>query len=439
MPHPFVASALARGALIVTPNKRLAREIASAHDRAQVAAGRTTWSAARVLPWMTFISDLVQKAQDASLGIATLALDAEQSAHLWRQVIASDLAESPLVSVDAMAQTAIEAWAHVHGYGAGPESWRSVPANGPDTEAFTRWAAAYLRETARLDALDAARAADAVAAVGGALPEVSNYDVTLVGFVDIAPQQYRLLGALADAGARVDIAAPDQQLAVSRNARLGQAVTPRDELIAALDWAREQASGDDNANVAIVVQDLTQRRDMVRRLAEDRLCPDLHRPGHHSVARPYDISLGAPLAGVPLVASALDLLTLAQRPLLRDRAIVLVRSPYLPDAASLWIRRASLERKWLGLGIAALNLKQVVSALRSVDDSLANAWQRVAEGPRAPARASPRAWVEHWRVLLEAFGWTQGSALDTAEFQAQSAWNELLAGFARLSAVAPHH
>jgi ATP-dependent helicase/nuclease subunit B len=437
MPHLLVASALERGALIVTPNKRLAREIASAHDRAQVAAGHATWPAARVLPWMTFVDDLVQKAQDAALAVPPLALDVEQSAHLWRRVIASDLAQNPLVSVDAMAQTAIEAWSHVHGYGSGPDSWRGVPAHGADTEAFARWATDYARATARLDALDTARSADAVAAIAASLPGVAQLDVTIVGFVELAPQQHRLMKALASSGARVEIAEAGEQTSVSPHARLGQAVTPRDELIAALDWAREQAASDENAQVAIVVQDLTQRQAIVRRLAEDRLCPDLQRPGHHNAARPYDISLGAPLASVPLVACALDLLTIAQRPLPRDRATVLLRSPYLPDATTSWIRRASLERKWLDLGIALLSLKQATAALRSLDDPLAIDWQRIVDGPRPPQQASPRAWVEHWRSLLEAFGWAQGSALDTAEFQAQSAWHELLARFVRLSTVAP--
>src|SRR5688572_27140438 len=170
MPEPIVEAALARGALIVTPNKRLAREIASAYDRAQVAAGLNTWSAARAVPWVTFVSGLVQQGQDAGLRIPALELDVEQSTHLWRRVIASDLADSPLVSVDAMAETAIEAWSHMHGYSATADSWRGVPASGADTEAFARWTLAYVRETARIDALDSARAADAVAAITASLP-----------------------------------------------------------------------------------------------------------------------------------------------------------------------------------------------------------------------------------------------------------------------------
>ena len=435
MPHPPVASALARGALIVTPNKRLAREIASAHDRAQAAAGHRTWPAARVLPWMTFVSDLVRRGQDEGLPLPALELDAEQSAHVWRLVIASDLADTPLVSVDAMAQTAIEAWAHVHAHGASSDSWRSISGSGPDTEAFVRWANAYARETARLGAIDGARAADAVADVAASLPDIASLDLLVVGFVDVSPQQQRLLDALARAGARIVRAGVESDAAIASHARLAQAVTPRDELISALDWAREQASADENAQVAVVVQDLTQRRALVRALAEDRLCPDLQRPGRHNAPRPYDVSLGAPLASVPLVACALDLLTLAQRPVARDRAIVLVRSPYLPDATASWSRRAALERRWLELGVATLGLKQVVAALRDVDDTLATRWQRIVERTRAPASAGPRAWVEHWRGLLVDLGWTEGSALDTAEFQAQSAWNELLATFARLSAV----
>ena len=55
MHDPSLNAALARGATIVTPNKRLAREIRLRHDRAQLAGGRPAWVAARVLPWTAFV------------------------------------------------------------------------------------------------------------------------------------------------------------------------------------------------------------------------------------------------------------------------------------------------------------------------------------------------------------------------------------------------
>src|SRR5512134_2588436 len=92
-----VDAALARGAWIVTPNKRLAREIVRAYDEAQLAAGRSAWASARVLPWLAFASELTALAQDAVLGLPAHCLDAAQSQHLWRRIVAADPSRSPLV------------------------------------------------------------------------------------------------------------------------------------------------------------------------------------------------------------------------------------------------------------------------------------------------------------------------------------------------------
>src|SRR5688572_17200650 len=164
MPEPIVEAALARGALIVTPNKRLAREIVAAHDHAQVAAGRTTWPAPRVLPWPTFVRELVQAGQDAGLALPSLFLDETQAGHLWQRVVRDALVDEPLVDADAAAALAARAWDIAHGFGAGMDGWRGF-AGTDDIEAFVHWAGAYAHACSRLDAVDAARAADALVAV----------------------------------------------------------------------------------------------------------------------------------------------------------------------------------------------------------------------------------------------------------------------------------
>jgi hypothetical protein len=127
-----ILAAAARGATLVTPNKRLARDVVAWHDAAQVAAGRRAWTAVRAMPWTPFAGELFRAAQDTGSAASLRLLDAAQSAHLWRDIVARDLASRPLVDVDAAAALAAEAWELVHAYGAGGESWRGFAATGED-------------------------------------------------------------------------------------------------------------------------------------------------------------------------------------------------------------------------------------------------------------------------------------------------------------------
>lgn len=430
-------AALARGAFVVTPNKRLAREIGQAYDARRLAEGRLAWPSARALPWGVFVGELLQRAQDAALAVPVQRLDERQSHELWRRVVVADRTRPLLVDPDALAGLASEAWERLHAWGSGGESWRGFGDAGEDVAAFAAWAETHARELARLDAVDAARAADAVANVADALPEVSALDVVLAGFTELSPQQQRLLEALGRAGARVAYPLSEPPAIDGSNARLAACETSRDELARALDWARARALADPDARIGVVVLDLAARRAEAHAACEERLCAPLMWPGRHDELRPYDLSLGEALSATPLVASALALLALAHGSIDRARACALVRSPYLPEAASMWMRRASLERRWIERGVRELDWRTLVDDLADVDGALASRWRRAGIVLRRWPRAAPRAWVDRWRAWLEALGWCERASLASAEFQAQGAWNELLGTFVRLAAVVP--
>jgi probable DNA repair protein len=434
MNDPLLAAA-ARGATLVTPNKRLAREIVSAHDRAMHAAGATAWPAARVLPWPAFVGELWQQALDAGLALPPLRLDAGQAAHLWQRIVADSLGGAPLLDAVAAAALAAEAWERSHAYGEGGDSWRGFAAGGPEVESFVRWAQAFARETRRQGALDLARAPDAIAAVATQLPGVSRLDVAWVGFVEESPQQRRLLAALACAGARVVRVDGDEPPRVARG-RLYAATSPRDELANALAWARAVATDDPQAQVGIVVHDLPQRRAQVAAMADDLLCPGLQWPGRERAPRPYDISTGGALGDVPLVAAALSLIALAHGPIDAARAATLVRSRYLPGDPAQRAARAALERGWREQGQRRFTLGALAHAVGHADAALSSRWRAPPRGI-VPARGSPREFTDAWRRWLELAGWCDGIALDAAELAARGAWSELLAAFVRLTAVAP--
>jgi len=427
-----VLEAAARGATLVTPNKRLAREIVALHDRAMLASGARAWPAARVLPWQAFIAELWQQALDAGLSLPPHRLDARQAAHLWQRIVAADLDDVPLLDAATSAALAAEAWERVHAYGEGGASWRGFDANGPEVEAFVRWAEAFDRETRKLGALDLARAPDAIAGVAGGLPGVAGLVVASVGFVEESPQQQRLLAALQHAGASVERVDDDLPSRIACG-KLYAATSPRDELAHALEWARETAQASPDASVGIVIHDLHERRTLVAAMADDLLCPGLQWPGRERDPRPYDISSGGALSGEPLVACALSLISLSQRPIAAAEAATLLRSRYLPGDSSA---RAALERAWAEEGRRHFTLGALAFALDRIGDAQASRF-RAASRVGVPARGSPREFADAWRRWLDAVGWCDGIALDAPEHAARGAWNELLAGFVHLTAVAP--
>ena len=82
---------------------------------------------------------------------------------------------------------------------------------------------------------------------------------------------------------------------------------------------------------------------------------------------------------MPLVATALDLLTLSDRELPLATAATLVRSPFITGASDRWAQRAAGEQRWLNEGRGKLRLRDVIATLAIDDGALAERWRRVSE------------------------------------------------------------
>ena len=367
---------------------------------------------------------------------ANLLLSPIQSAMLWRRVI--DARGPVLLDASGAARLAEEAWSLVYAWGAGGESWRAWSRHGEgeadDPSTFAAWAEAYLVELGRADALDAAQLGD-VLSRNASLFAACAARAVLVGFVALSPQQQRLVGALNAAGA--DVRVLDSAPPHPPNASRTTAPTRREEVRAALEWARERALAEPGSSIAIVIEDLAQRRDEVIALAEDALCPGLVLPQCVTARRPYEVSLGAPLASVPLILAAVDLIALREIGLEGIDAAALLRSPYLAGDAAAWARRGSIEREWLTDGRRRIGLDDAIAALERTSPDLAERWRRAREDVHGAGAASPREWVDRWRAWLAVAGWPGTRPFGSAEHQARDAWEALLTQFARLGTVAP--
>lgn len=422
--------ALAAGATVVTPNRRLARHLVDEHDRAQRAAGRLAWVSAKALPWSAFLAELETEATAAGALEPRVRLGELGSAELWRGTVEAD--GPAALDAGALARAAAEAWDLVHAYGSGVESWRAWAGGQDEPAAFARWAERYRNALDARRASDAATAADRVAKADPARVPWRGRRVVFAGFLELTPQQRRLAEALRRAGATVDELATLGD-AVAPPLR-GAFASPDAELCAALAWARHGVERRPEARIGIVVPDLAQRRPIVRLRAIDLLgLPAEGDPGAPS----WNLSLGAPIAEVPLVAAALDLIALAWTALPAGRAAALLRAAHLPGAFGEARRhRGAVERAWLEDTLVTVRIEDAIGELGRRNDPLAVRLAAVHDVARRVARTTRRGWVDAWRDALAKAGWPGERALGSAEHQAARALDEHFVAFAALDAIA---
>ena len=433
---PAILSALADGVTAITPNRRLARQLLRDFDRAQQARGHVSWRSATVLPYTTWLETLWRRSTDVAADMSAMTLlTSAQSLHLWRAIV--DAAQADLLDPAGAARLAADAWALIHGWGAGGESWRAWRRDADfadDPAVFATWAETYSREMHRSGALDFAQLPDVLALHARRLAP-GALRAMFVGFVELSPQQQRLIVALTSQGADIGAAEslPERTPTASRTA----SASTREEIIAALVWARERAKERPDARVGIVIENLARHRDEVLRLADELLCPELLLPEQLAMRRPYEVSLGTALAEVPLVLAALGLIALGEGQLPVGEVASLLRSPYLPAADTAWPGRAAIERDWLEAGQRDVGLSDVIAAAQQRSPELAARLHGARDALRKGAGASPREWADAWRTWLSAAGWPGSLTLDSVEHQAREAWEALLADFVRLGMVAP--
>jgi ATP-dependent helicase/nuclease subunit B len=430
-------AALATGAVAVTPNRRLARYLRRRFDALQQASGRSAWPTPTILPYAAWLEQLWREAfgEDA-LTRHTRLLTPAQSLYLWDRIVADATSRTaPLIDPRGTAKLGAEAWTLIHAWGGGGESWRAWSGTeiGGDPATFADWAAAYSAALGRRDALDHSQLADVLVGCAGRMPAWRERVILLTGFIELTPQQSRLLAALEGIGTH--IARHDLLAERSQHARRVAAATPRDELALAFAWARAQAVTTPDATIGIAIEDLAKRRAEVQALADAILCPDLQWPGMEEAPRPYNLSLGIAVGDVPSIMAALDLIGLGQTPLPVERVAPLLRSAYLNGASSGWTRRAAIERRWLEQGRHKISVGDAIHALGACDDPLALRWRTARDRQRQPSSATAREWVEIWRAWLSALGWPGDRALSSAEHQAHAAWDEMLTEFAGLGVI----
>jgi probable DNA repair protein len=420
--------ALRAGATLVTANQRLARHLAAEYGAHCRASGARAWETPDILPWSQWLERFWQECFGLLDGERPRPLlSSFQELTLWERVI-READTAPLLQVPAAARAARDAWQLLHAYRL-PLSRAGEFAND-DATAFGQWARAYRRYCEQGDHLDSARLADAVtqALAQGRLRRPGQ--LLLAGFDEFTPQQEALLDVLRSAGSRVEaLSGTPIEARVARVACLDA----RAELRAAAAWVRVRlASG--AQRIGVVVPDLQARRSALMREFDEVLLPQALIPGE-AVVRPYNLSLGEPLARVPVIQAAFTVLEAGHGRMPFALASTLVRSPFLAGSRDEAAVRAQFDARLRQNGEESLSAHGLMREAQAALTSSHAAAPRLAAQLRAwrdtlPSQAqrlAPSGWSELFARLLALIGWPGEAALDHERVRAIETWRDLLA------------
>jgi len=446
--------ALATGDVVLTGNARLSRSLAADYERRMMAQGRVAWSTPAALPLDSWLRQAFEDTSLLADPQLPRLLSPEQEEQVWAAIIEED--GVPLLRIDATARRARDSWKLLCDWDL-PLADRRFE-DSESTTAFRRWAQRFESECRRRGLASVSDVPRLLLPLVSAGTCAAPGRLWLVGFYDLTPAQQKLADGFQAVGCDTHwVEFAGREAAAGRY----RADDAQQEMACAVAWARRilesGTGGETSPRIGIVVPDLAERRPSLTNLLGKTLDPVSLAPGATPggplTARPWNLSLGRPLADYPVVATAIRLLSLMQSPVEVENLGVLLLSPHwaLPrdpgERAEELDRRAMLDRQLRSLGDTRLPLSTLGWQARGLrGDGATQPWrcedlslrfdQLLDREHELPARATTGEWAARFSGWLKTAGWAgcadSGRPLDSHEYQAVETWNTLLSRFSSL-------
>jgi probable DNA repair protein len=414
----------AAGGVVLTANKRLARQLVQRFDQRQLAAGLSVWPSPAILSLDAWLLRQLQQ-----LGVAAGLLTDPQAQRLWEEIVTADAdaAGRDLLQVPQAARRARAAHRLLSEYRTGFD-----PAEADEDHlAFLRWHRAWQARLKAAGWLDRAELPELIAAAlrDGRCPAPEV--LILAGFDDLPPALVHLCATLTDAGCKVACweaaAVPAPQRTVHAAADLAE------EVRTCARWARQFLERHPQARLGVVVPQLADYQGLIERMFRAELDPSACLHGEDD-AETFSFSLGTPLAREGVVRAALRLLAVGD-PVHLDDLGWLLRSPYLAGAVTEGGARAEAERMLRRRGRSEWHLPPLARTLAATPRMAVLVTILHGAGQQT-RRRSPGAWAEHFTDLLQRCGWPGERGINSREFQAIRHLQETLVQLAALDRVA---
>jgi probable DNA repair protein len=338
--HEMLFSRLQAGHTLITGNSRLSRVLSNQYGQWHIDKGDKQWPSPEIYSWGLWLDKLWETASLQGVKGAGRAVPGNrQLINLWESTLKNEAITHNLLHPESLASQLQETRNLLTSWQLSLKDPAWFGNENENYGAFYHWNKAFEK---RCDRDNWISPEDRTGVLCTALREEqlrSPVNIDLLGFDEFNPDQSDLLSALTECGVTVS-----ELMITSRQnkAVLFKSKDSKTELQQMARWVRHWFEEDPATSIAVVVPDLQARRQEVERHLAEILTPGIDEAGRQ--ATPWNISMGTPLARVPMIEAAFNLLKLLEQRIdIQDIGRVL-RSPWLRGAREERNSRALLEK-----------------------------------------------------------------------------------------------
>ncbi|NNF17743.1 MAG: hypothetical protein HKN70_13445, partial [Gammaproteobacteria bacterium] len=343
-------AALQEGRSVITSQHTQARYLRYAYAHHQKAQGTDAWMTPRILTWNDWVLSLAREVMwsgyKSSSGQRSL-LNPSQEQLVWEQILSQSSGGNLMDNLSSTAAVARQAWGLIQAWRLPDPKTAQFP--NSDVRAFSGWMKRYFETSSKNHWLDSARLPDSISPAIRAGAITPPDEVILFGFDKFSPQQRVLLKTLENLGSGFKLL--KQKKIKGKLTRAGFANFEL-ELVAAARWARMQLAQDNPGVTAILVPDLDQRFDQVKRIFDEVLSPGSALPSSSLAGRPYTLSTDRKFSRNKLVLGAQTILRHVLQESFFAEVSTFLRSPFTRAAGAeqpmrarfeLWLRQHNID------------------------------------------------------------------------------------------------
>ena len=430
------------GALILTPNNRLATKIRQAWGQYQQQCGNTSWAQPEIYAIEQWIHEQWLQCCDAGIEQASagMVISPQMEQILWEQVIEDDSEKPDHLLASGFASLARSSYSVV-------QRWQ-IPLQRlqQDSPLLWRWIKAFrqkLKQYRLITTADRATTLITASNFGGIQQQHQNQIIT-VGFDSIPPLYLDVINVHSNPASLPDhnhqkISSDSKSYGVGKKNNDGQVqrtsfYDEQQELMTAARWAKEKQQTNPEQRIGIIIPELARIRAQVERTFSQELEDNYQHPSQPQSATPFNISAGIPLSSSPQVSSALLLLSLNRKHLPLEDLCRLLNSPFWgPEDTNL---RAAAEKRLRRLARHQLSSAefryQIYLAEQNLECSgLSDSLEQMATLSKGRTReiankASFSEWQKLFLQQLEILNWPGERTLDSIEYQQYQHWLKVL-------------
>ncbi len=430
--YDWLAKALQDSGIVVTANRRLARQLRAEYNEQQRNSGSLAWDTPAVMSWDDWLAYVRENANQPA-ALATR-INSHQSQWIWESCWRREFDDDARIL--NLVRHSRDAWQRMADWQI-PISDVARHARTEEEHYFARVAGRYLAHLERHGQIDDAGSAAEALQLISSKATARLAPVTFAGFDRKRPVMSSTVAALQSNGVTVTIASVADR---NKNILLHEFDSETAEYRAAGAWARAKVDEKPGIRIAIIANDLQNAGDSIGRAVREGATPGWQY-GHDSLYDAVNVSYGRKLSDYPAIEIAFVCLRWLLQDIRSDEVSLLLRSALVGDADIE--KRSQIELELRSVPDREWSPSMITAQFRGRDEDASESdwWTRLTALSKrrreVPQRATPAEWVIFLDESLQALGWPGSGSLGSADFQLINRWRELLNDFARLAVVIP--